>query len=140
MLHETRTLPAIGRMLMAAIFLLSGVGKVAAPGATMAYIASAGLPVPALALVVAVIIEVGGGILLVLGYQTRIAALIMAGFTVATAVGFHNNFADQGQMINFMKNLAMTGGLLQVVAFGAGGFSLDARHSRTAGSSRPVRP
>ncbi|MEW6642356.1 MAG: DoxX family protein [Pseudomonadota bacterium] len=119
--------PVLGRLLLAAIFLLSGVGKVFAPGPTQAYITAAGLPAPLLAYLIATVVEVAGGALLVLGYQTRIVALVLAVFTLATAFGFHNNFADQGQMIHFMKNLAITGGLLQVVAFGAGGFSLDAR-------------
>ncbi|MGO4711373.1 DoxX family protein [Bradyrhizobium sp. 2TAF24] len=119
--------PALGRLLLAAIFLLSGVGKVFAPGATQGYIAAAGLPAPFLAYLVAVAVEVVGGALLVLGYQTRAVALVLAVFTLATAFGFHHNFAEQNQMIHFMKNLAITGGLLQVVAFGAGAFSLDGR-------------
>ncbi|MBR1218477.1 DoxX family protein [Bradyrhizobium sp. U87765 SZCCT0131] len=123
----TTYVPALGRLLLAAIFLLSGVGKVFAPGPTQAYIASAGLPAPLLAYIVAVVVEVGGGALLVLGYQTRAVALVLAVFTLAAAFGFHNNFAEQNQMIHFMKNLAITGGLLQVVAFGAGAFSLDGR-------------
>src|SRR6267154_327624 len=133
--------PALaGRILIALPFLLSGVGKIAAPAMTQGYIAAAGLPLPAIAYAIAVIVELGGGILLVLGYQTRLVALVLAVFCVATAFGFHNNFADQNQMINFMKNIAMTGGLLQVVAFGAGAFSLDnrrlaARQSVTAASS-----
>jgi putative oxidoreductase len=98
------------------------------------------LPAPAIAYAIAVIVEIGGGILLVLGFHTRLVALVLAVFCVATAFGFHSNFADQNQMINFMKNIAMTGGLLQVVAFGAGAFSLDnrrlsARRPETAGSS-----
>jgi putative oxidoreductase len=64
------------------------------------------------------------------GYQTRWAALILAVYCVLTALFFHNTFADQNQMINFLKNIAMTGGLLQVVSFGAGSFSLDARFAR----------
>jgi putative oxidoreductase len=76
-----------------------------------------------------VIVEVGGGILLLLGYQTRLAALVLAIFSIAAAICFHHNFADQNQMINFMKNLAMAGGLLQVVAFGAGSLSLDAKRN-----------
>lgn len=123
----TSYVPAIGRLLIAAIFLLSGVGKVFAPGGTQAYIAAAGLPLPVVAYLVAVIVEVGGGLLLVLGYQTRAVAAVLIVFTVAAALGFHNNFAEQNQMIHFLKNIAIAGGLLQVVAFGAGGFSLDAR-------------
>lgn len=122
---QLRYLPAIGRLLIAAIFLISGFGKIAAPAMTLGYIKSAGLPAPMLAYLIAIVIEVGGGILLVVGYQTRIIASVMAVFTVATALAFHTDFADQNQMINFLKNFAMTGGLLQVVAFGAGAFSVD---------------
>ena len=133
--YETRTqstsatayLPVLGRLMIAAIFLLSGVGKIFAPGPTQAYIAAAGLPLPFVAYAIALLAEVGGGALLVLGYHTRAVALALAVFTLATAFGFHHNFADQNQMIHFMKNLAIAGGLLQIVAFGAGRFSLDAR-------------
>jgi len=122
----------VGRILLAVLFLMSGVGKLGAPAGTQAYIAAAGLPAPLLAYLVAVVVEVGGGLLLIVGYQTRIVAVIMALFTLAAAFGFHNNFADQNQMIHFMKNLAITGGLLQVAAFGSGGFSLDAWRERSA--------
>jgi len=123
---DTRYIPLLGRILIAAIYLLSGFGKLTAPAATAGYIASAGLPLPLLGVIIAIGVELGGGVLLVLGYQTRLVALVMAIFTVATAVFFHNNFADQNMMIHFLKNIAMTGGLLQVVAFGAGSLSLDA--------------
>ncbi len=126
-----RYLPFIGRVLIAFIFVLSGLSKIGNPTGTQAYIAAAGLPLPELAFWIAVVIEVGGGILLIVGYQTRAVAAVVALFTVAAALGFHTNFADQNQMINFMKNICMTGGLLQVVAFGAGAFSLDARAGRT---------
>jgi putative oxidoreductase len=126
----TPSTAALGRLLIAVIFLVSGLGKIAAPAMTQGYIASAGLPAPALAYLVAIVIEVGGGALLVVGFQTRLVALIMAVFSVATAVGFHHDFADQNQMIHFLKNIAMAGGLLQVVAFGAGAFSLDGRRAR----------
>lgn len=118
---------AFGRLLIAAIFLYSGFGKIMAPEGTQAYIAAAGLPAPMVAYVVAVVVELGGGILLVLGYQTRLVALIMAIFTVIAAIGFHRNFADQNQMVHFMKNICIAGGLLQVVAFGAGSMSVDGR-------------
>jgi putative oxidoreductase len=123
----TTYLPALGRLLIALIFLLSGVGKIFAPGPTQAYITAAGLPMPPVAYVLAIIVEVGGGLLLVLGYQTRTVALVLAAFTIATALGFHHNFADRGQMTHFLKNVAISGGLLQIFAFGGGGFSLDAR-------------
>lgn len=123
----TRYVPLLGRLLLAAIFLISGFGKLTSAEGTIGYIAAAGLPAPQLAYAVALLVELGGGLLLVLGYQTRLAALALAVFTLATAFGFHANFADQNQMIHFLKNIAITGGLLQVVAFGAGGLSFDRR-------------
>ncbi len=124
-MSQTNLLAALGRALLALIFFASGASKVAAPEATQAYIASAGLPLPLISYLVAVIVELGGGIAILLGYHARISSLAVAVFTVAAAVFFHSNLADQNQMIHFMKNLAITGGLLQVAAFGAGGFSLD---------------
>ena len=125
--NQAAWVATFGRLLIAAIFLFSGVGKVLAPEATQAYIASAGLPLPVLGYAIAIIIEVGGGILLIVGYQARLVALIMAIFTVFAAFAFHNNFGDQNQMTHFMKNLCIAGGLLQIVAFGAGSFSIDGR-------------
>jgi putative oxidoreductase len=119
--------PLVGRILIAAIFLLSGVSKLAAPAGTIAYIQAAGLPLPAVGYGIAVATEVIGGLLLVLGYRTRIVGLWLALFSLATAFGFHHDLADQNQFIHFFKNVAMTGGLLQVVAFGGGRLSLDAR-------------
>ncbi|MCM3605466.1 DoxX family protein [Cupriavidus pauculus] len=118
---------------MAAIFLVSGVGKLAAPAATMGYIASVGLPAPALGLIGALILELAGAALLAAGYKTRLVALLLAGYAVVTALIFHHALGDQNQMFHFLKNLAMAGGLLQVVAFGAGAFSLDNRRT-------PARP
>lgn len=123
----TRFVPLVGRILLAVIFLLSGVNKVFAPGPTQAYIAAAGLPVPLLAYIVALVVEIGGGVLLVIGWQTRWAALALAAFTLVAAFGFHSNFAEQNQMIHFLKNVAIVGGLLQVFAFGPGAFSIDKR-------------
>ncbi|WP_445679907.1 DoxX family protein [Radicibacter daui] len=123
-------IPAAGRLLLAAIFLISGFGKITAAGATIGYISSVGLPLPQVALVIAILVEVGGGLLLVLGLQARLVALVMAGFTVVTALAFHNDFADLNQQIHFLKNISMAGGLLQVVAFGAGAWSLDARRNK----------
>jgi putative oxidoreductase len=127
MQNQTSALAAAGRVLIAVLFLLSGLSKIAAPVMTQNYIASAGLPAPLLGYLIAIIVEVGGGVLLVIGYQTRIVALVVAAFTVAAALAFHHDFADQNQMVHFLKNIAVTGGLLQVAAFGAGSFSLDAR-------------
>jgi putative oxidoreductase len=118
--------PFLGRVLLSAIFLASVFGKLQAPGSTIGYIASAGLPFPEFAYALAVLVELVGGLALLFGFQTRIAAGALATFSLATAIGFHNNFADLNQFIHFFKNVAIAGGLLQVVAFGAGAFSFDA--------------
>ena len=123
----TSYVAAFGRLLIAVIFLISGVGKVVAPDMTQGYIAAAGLPLPLVADLIAIAVEVGGSILLIVGFQTKLAALALAIFSVAAAVGFHHNFADQDQLIHFLKNIAMAGGLLQVAAFGPGALSIDAR-------------
>jgi putative oxidoreductase len=122
-----RYLPVLGRVLLAVLFVMSGVSKLTDPAGTIAYIQSAGLPLPNIAYGIALAVELLGGILLIVGYRTRLVALVLAVFTVAAAIGFHAHFADQNQMIHFMKNIAITGGLLQVIAFGAGAFSLDNR-------------
>ncbi|MPZ57904.1 MAG: DoxX family membrane protein [Rhizobiales bacterium] len=128
---QDATIAAAGRLLMAILFLLSGLSKLAAPAATMGYIASAGLPFPVFGYVAALGVELGS-LLLLAGFHARIAAAILAAFTVAAGLAFHSNFADQNEMIHFLKNVALAGGLLQVVAFGAGSFSLDARRVRIA--------
>ncbi|MFM0013088.1 DoxX family protein [Paraburkholderia sediminicola] len=125
-------LPLLGRILIGAPFVMSGLGKLAAYGATVGYIAAMGLPVPPLAFILAVLTELGGGLLLLSGYRARVVSLAMAVFCVVTALFFHHNFADQNQMIHFLKNVMMAGGLLQITYFGAGAFSLDARSGRTA--------
>jgi putative oxidoreductase len=114
-----------GRILTGVLFLMSGLSKLAAPAATQGYIASAGLPAPVVAYAIAVIVEVLGSSLLIAGVRTRTVAAGMAVFALATALSFHTNFADQNQLIHFMKNIAIMGGLLQVVAFGGGKFSVD---------------
>jgi len=108
------------------MFIPSGLTKITQAGPTIGYIAAAGLPSPELAFVVAIIVEVIGGLLLIVGYHIRLAAMALAAFTLAAAFGFHADFADQNQMIHFMKNIAIAGGLLQVAACGAGRFSIDA--------------
>lgn len=117
----------IGRVLLSTIFILSGFSKLAAPAMMVGYISSVGLPLPQVALVIAILVEIGGGIALIAGYRARAVAAVLAVFSVATALAFHNALGDQNQFIHFFKNIAMAGGLLQVVAFGAGRFSLDAR-------------
>ena len=119
-------IPFVGRVLLSAIFLASVVGKIQEPAGTIGYIASAGLPFPQLGYALAVLIELVGGLALLVGYRTRIAAGALAIFSLAAAAGFHSNLSDLNEFVHFFKNVAITGGLLQVVAFGAGAFSLDA--------------
>lgn len=119
----------LGRVLISAIFILSGLSKLTAMSGTIGYIEAAGLPLAPVALAVAVAVEVVGGIALIAGYKTRWVAGALALFSVVTAFAFHADFADQNQFIHFFKNIAMAGGLLQLVAFGAGALSLDARKS-----------
>jgi putative oxidoreductase len=126
-----KAIPLVGRVLLATIFVLSGVGKIFAPEATLGYIASAGVPFPQLAFLGAVLVEVVGGLLLVVGYKTRIVAIALAVFTVAAGLIFHSVAGDQNHFIHLLKNFAIAGGLLQVVAFGAGSLSLDARPLNT---------
>ena len=127
--HQS-VIPTIGRILMAAIFLVSGAGKALAPEATIGYIESVGLPFATLGLALAVAVEVGGGAMLALGIKTRLVAALLAAFSVVTAFVFHNAVGDQNQLIHLMKNIAMAGGLLQVVAFGTGAYSVDAASGR----------
>ena len=124
----TRYLPFLGRLFIGLPFMVSGLSKVANYAGTLALIKSTALPLPApLAYGGAIAVEVGCGLLIIVGYQTRIAAAIFCLFCLATAVFFHTNFADPNQIFHFIKNLVMTGGLLQLVAYGAGALSLDNR-------------
>jgi putative oxidoreductase len=131
--NATRCLPFVGRLFIGLPFMVSGLSKLAAYSATIGLIASSKLPLPLpLAYAGAVTVEIGCGLLIVLGYQTRIVAVVLALFCLATAAFFHTNFADPNQTFHFIKNLIMTGGLLQIVAFGAGAISIDNRHSNDA--------
>ena len=115
----------LGRLLASAIFILGGYGKLTAAVATTAYFAKIGLPLPDIAYYVAVAVELGGGLLFLVGFQTRLVAIVLAVFCVATALIAHLDFAVREQMINFMKNMCMAGGFLAFVAAGAGAFSVD---------------
>jgi putative oxidoreductase len=117
-----------GRAFLALLFLLSGVGKLGAYSATVAYMSSAGVPGALLPAVIAT--EIGGALAIILGWKTRIAAGLLAGFSLLAAVIFHNNLADQIQMIMFFKNIAIAGGLLLLAANGAGPVSLERRSVR----------
>jgi len=131
----SRFLPLIGRLMIGLPFAMSGFSKLTAYRATTSMISAAGLPWPAVAFAVAVAIELGGGLVLIAGYRARAVAAILALFSLATAVTFHANFADQNQMIHFLKNVMLAGGLLQIVAFGAGRFSLDNRRRPVAAAA-----
>ncbi len=126
-------LALIGRLLLAYIFIPAGVGKLGAGFAgTVGYIASKGLPMPEVLAAAAIVVEIGAGLALLVGYRTRWAALALALFTAAAALFFHNHWAvpaeqQMVQQLMFGKNLGMVGGLLAFAAFGAGALSLDAR-------------
>ena len=117
-----------GRSFLAVLFLLSGVGKVGAYGATAAYMSSVG--VPGVLLPVVITTEVLGALAVILGWQTRITALLLAGYTLLSALVFHTNFADQIEMIMFLKNVSIAGGFLLLAANGAGALSVDRRLAR----------
>jgi putative oxidoreductase len=122
--------PLVGRILIALIFVMSGAGKITGFEGTVGYIASKGLPLPQLAAIGAIFVELGGGLMLIVGWRARWAATAMLIFTAAAAVVFHNFWAvpaDQVQntMIHFMKNISMMGGLLFVLIHGSGALSLD---------------
>ena len=121
-------LPLIGRLLIAAPFLLSGVGKLAAYDRVVGMITAAGLPLAPLGWGIAIVVEIGGGLLMIAGFRVRLAAYVMAAFTLAAAVFFHRNFSDPNQMIHFLKNIVIIGGLLSIAYFGAGPLSLDNRN------------
>jgi putative oxidoreductase len=134
----TRYLPFLGRLMIGLPFAMTGLSKLGAYGTTTAMISAAGLPLPPLAFAAAVAVELGGGLLLIAGYRARFVAVALAVFSVATAVLFHDNFADQNQMFHFLKNVVMAGGLLQIAAFGAGALSIDNRRQKGEPSSSPA--
>jgi putative oxidoreductase len=114
-----------GRSLLSVLFLLSGVGKIGAYAATAGYMSSVGVPSVLLPVVIAT--EVLGATAIILGWETRITAFLLAGYSLLTALIFHPNFADQIEMIMFLKNVSIAGGFLLLVANGAGPLSLDRR-------------
>ncbi|MCE4226588.1 DoxX family protein [Methylobacterium sp. C25] len=132
-MDTTQYLPLAGRLLVGLPFILFGIGNATTYGATVAMIEAVGLPVPPLAFLTAVTLEIVGGTLLVIGFKVRPVAALLAVFSVLTAVYFHANLGDQNTFVHFFKNVMLAGGLLQVAAFGAGALSLDAylAHRRT---------
>ena len=115
----------LGRVLLSLIFIISGISKVLDPAGTIAYIESTHLPLPHVAYVVALIVELGLGVALLVGFKAQLAAAGIAIFTFITALMFHSNMADPLQVIMFLKNITIIGGLLVVIAFGPGGYSVD---------------
>ena len=125
----------VGRLLIALLFVPAGLSKIGGFDGTVGYIASKGLPAPTLGAVIAILVEVGLGLALAFGFKARFAALILAIFSVASGIFFHNFWAMEAAqvMVNqimFMKNLAIAGGLLGVVAWGAGAYSLDSKFAK----------
>ena len=123
-------LALLGRVLLAVLFIPAGISKLTGFAGTVGYIGSVGLPLPALGAVIAIVVELGFGVLLLVGFKTRWVALALALFTLAAAVFFHNYWAMPADkafinQLMFMKNVAIAGGLLAFVAFGAGRLSLD---------------
>ncbi len=122
--------PLIGRLLIAFIFIFAGYGKITGFEGTVGYIASKSMPLPQLAAIGAIIIELGGGLMLVTGWKARWGAAALFVFTLLTALIFHNFWAApadhvQNQMIHFMKNISMMGGLLYVIVHGSGPLSVE---------------
>ena len=127
----------VGRILLGLIFVLSGFAKISGFDGTAGYIASKGLPLPQLIAALTIAVELGGGLALMAGLYTRQAVVALAGFTLLAGVIFHNFWAvpqaeQMAQQINFMKNLAIAGGMLVVAAFGPGRLSVDARRLASA--------
>lgn len=126
-----------GRILMSLIFLAAGMNKITGYAGTQGYMESMG--VPGILLPLVILVELAGAVALILGYRTRLFAFLLAGFCVLSGALFHNNFANQMDMIMFMKNLAMAGGFLVLFAHGAGELSLDkklGKRSQSLGNMR----
>jgi putative oxidoreductase len=120
-------LSVVARVLMAQMFIISGWQKLLGYSGTEGYFASLGIPMASVVTPLVILIELGGGLALLLGFKTRWVAAVIALFTLGAALVAHLDFADQAQAINFMKNLAIAGGLLMFVRYGGGAASIDAR-------------
>jgi putative oxidoreductase len=126
------TAALVGRILLALIFIISGFGKITGYAGTAGYMASKGLPMVAVLLPLTILVELGGGLLIALGWKARWAAAVIFLFIIPVTLVFHNPVGldaaqAQQQMINLLKNVSIMGGMLGLFAFGPGGFSLDAR-------------
>lgn len=121
-------LSPLARLFIAIIFLMSGLNKIGNYENTAYWMEAVG--VPSLFLPIVIALEIVGGLAIILGWKARIFSFLLAGFCVLSAIVFHSNFADQNEMINFMKNIAIAGGFLTITINGAGSFSLDGRLSQ----------
>jgi putative oxidoreductase len=124
----------IGRILMSLLFILGGWGKLMAPAAAQAMLASHNLPMVQAGWLLAVVVELGGGLAILFGLLTRPVAFVCAMWCIATALIGHMNLADRNMEIHFFKNMGLTGGFLYIAAFGAGAWSLDAWRLRRRGA------
>ena len=125
-MNTIQTLAApLGRLMISLIFIISGFGKISNFSGTQAYMESVG--VPGILLPLVIVLEILGGLAIVVGWQTRLVAFLLAGFTLLSALLFHFDLGDQGQFIQFMKNVGLAGGFLILIAHGAGAWSLDNR-------------
>tara|TARA_B100001175_G_C18900301_1_gene353092 strand:- start:30 stop:407 length:378 start_codon:yes stop_codon:yes gene_type:complete len=113
----------IGRILISTLFLLNGIFKINNYDGTIGWMESFGMP--GILLIPAIILEIAGPILVIIGYKTKLAAGLLSLFCISTAVIFHNDFSNQMQLTSFLKNIALAGGFLILFANGAKGFSLD---------------
>jgi putative oxidoreductase len=125
--HFQGVVSLVGRILLATIFFVSGLSKIADPASTIGYLTAVGMPLPEVAYAITVVLEVVGGLFLFLGYRVQPAAIALAVFSVVAAVLFHGQIGDQNQFAHLLKNISIAGGLLHVAAFGAGSLSLDRR-------------
>ena len=126
---NNNTLTLVARILLSFMFIMSGLFKFGGIAGLAGYIGSVGLPAPTLLAWLAAIFEVVAGVMILVGFKTKLAAWALAAFCVFTGAVFHNNFGDQTQMIMFMKNFTIAGGFILLAIHGAGSLSLDARNS-----------
>jgi putative oxidoreductase len=118
---------ALARLLLTILFLVAGFGKLSDIAGTAGWFGSIGLPAPTVVAVLVGLLELVGGLAILVGFKARIAAIALAVFTIAATLVAHTNLADQVQQLMFLKNLSITGGLLLIAAWGAGPLSIDAR-------------
>ncbi len=121
--HMKDYFPLLARIFLSAIFIRSGIGKILSPAETQAYMAAKGLPLTGILLIATIAVLLLGGFSVLLGYKAKIGALLLIGFLIPATLIFHTSFPDEE--ISFFKNLGLMGGLLMIIAYGSGKFSLD---------------